>query len=69
MFEFDTTFYSAARRNIGYFYSKITQKIVSEEHELTINDNKAAQWCAIAHKVPTPLIHTIGIIVYQMSNR
>ena len=30
--------------------------------------NKATRLCAIAHKVPTPLIHNFGMIVYQMRN-
>ena len=33
------------------------------------NLNKAAQQCAMAHKVPTLPIHNFGIIVYQMRNR
>ena len=30
---------------------------------------QGARQCAIAHKVPTPLIHNVGIIVYKMMKR
>ena len=33
------------------------------------SSDKEARWYAFAHKVPTPLIHFIGINVYQMKKR
>ena len=51
----------ARRRGIG--------RKLFKEVPLIVKKNKAAQQCAMAHKVPIPPIHNFGIIVYQMRNR